>query len=120
MKTTTARNLLDELAPVFRPHSHAVIGASSNGRKSGGRYLQALLYFGHVGRPYPVNPQPTVIALPLEAVREDDTGAEGDRRRTRDFFPEHSLPVCLAREGAARALTEFTGYHRRRVAASTA
>ena len=119
MKTTTARNLLDEFAPVFHPQSHTTVGASSNGRKFGGRYLQALLYFGYAGRPYPVNPQPTVIVLPVEAVREDDTGAEGDRR-TRDFFLEHGLPVYLTKERAARALANFTGYHRRREAASTA
>jgi acyl-CoA synthetase (NDP forming) len=61
MKTTTAKNLLEEFAPVFYPQAHAIIGASSNGRKFGGRYLQALLNFGYSGRLYPVNPQETEV-----------------------------------------------------------
>ncbi len=47
---------LEEFAPIFYPKSHAVIGASANGRKFGGRFLQAWLNFGYAGRLYPVNP----------------------------------------------------------------
>ncbi|MEE8352863.1 MAG: CoA-binding protein [Dehalococcoidales bacterium] len=52
---------LEEFAPVFYPKSHAVIGASANGRKFGGRFLQALLNFGYPGRLYPVNPQESEV-----------------------------------------------------------
>jgi len=52
---------LAELAPVFYPRSHAVIGASADARKFGGRFLQALLSFGYRGKVYPVNPQETEV-----------------------------------------------------------
>ena len=47
---------MDEFASVFYPKSHAVIGASSDTRKFGGRFLRALLSFGYAGKVYPVNP----------------------------------------------------------------
>jgi len=50
-------NRLTEFAPIFYPKSHAVIGASVNTRKFGGRYLRTLLDFGYKGKVYPVNPQ---------------------------------------------------------------
>ena len=50
-------NRLIEFAPIFYPKSHAVIGASANVRKFGGRYLRTLLDFGYNGKVYPVNPQ---------------------------------------------------------------
>jgi acyl-CoA synthetase (NDP forming) len=52
-----SENILDEFAPIFYPKTHAVIGASSNLRKFGGRVLQVSLTFGYSGRLYPVNPQ---------------------------------------------------------------
>ena len=52
---------LEEFAPIFYPRSHAVIGASADGRKFGGRFLQALLNFGYPGRLYPVNPQESQV-----------------------------------------------------------
>jgi len=54
-------NMLDEFAPIFYPKSHAVIGASSDPRKFGGRVLQVLLAFGYSGRLYPVNPQESEV-----------------------------------------------------------
>ena len=38
-----------------------MIGASADGRKFGGRFLQALLNFGYQGRLYPVNPQESQV-----------------------------------------------------------
>ncbi len=52
---------LAELAPIFYPKSHAVIGASATVRKFGGRFLQTLLNFGYSGKVYPVNPQETEV-----------------------------------------------------------
>ncbi|HEY33557.1 MAG TPA: hypothetical protein G4O10_10695 [Dehalococcoidia bacterium] len=54
-------NKLDEFAPIFYPKSHAVIGASADLRKYGGRILQVLLTFGYSGPLYPVNPQETEV-----------------------------------------------------------
>jgi len=56
-----SRNKLEELAPVFYPRSHVVIGASANPRKFGGRFLGALLSFGYQGKLYAVNPQESQI-----------------------------------------------------------
>lgn len=57
--------------------------------------------------------KPVVVVLPVEAVRADAAPSEGERRRVRDFFHEQGLPVYLSLERAARALANFTGYHRR-------
>jgi len=54
-------NRLDEFAPIFFPQTLAVIGASSDVRKFGGRVLQATLAFGYGGRLYPVNPQESEV-----------------------------------------------------------
>ena len=54
-------NKLDEFAPIFYPKTHAVIGASSDARKFGGRVLQVSLTFGYSGRLYPVNPQESEV-----------------------------------------------------------
>ncbi|HEY41183.1 MAG TPA: hypothetical protein G4O18_04915 [Dehalococcoidia bacterium] len=56
-----SENKLDEFAPIFYPKTHAVIGASSNMRKFGGRVLQVSLTFGYNGQLYPVNPQESEI-----------------------------------------------------------
>ncbi|MBE0430250.1 MAG: CoA-binding protein [Dehalococcoidia bacterium] len=50
-----------EFAAIFRPKSHAVIGASADETKFGGLFLRALLTFGYPGRLYPVNPGETNI-----------------------------------------------------------
>ena len=52
---------LEEFTPIFYPGSHAVIGASADGRKFGGRFPQALLNFGYPGRLYPINPQESQV-----------------------------------------------------------
>ncbi len=44
------------LAALFSPRSVALVGASSDPRKLGGRPLHNLLQFGYRGRIYPVNP----------------------------------------------------------------
>ncbi|MFC1965865.1 acetate--CoA ligase family protein [Chloroflexota bacterium] len=52
---------LDEFSSIFYPKSHAIIGASVNTRKYGGRFLRILLSFGYAGNIYPVNPQESQI-----------------------------------------------------------
>jgi len=54
-------SIVEELAPVFYPKSHAVIGASAEARKFGGRFLQTLINFGYRGVIYPVNPQESEV-----------------------------------------------------------
>ena len=51
------RDILKEFAPIFYPKSHAIIGASTDIQKYGGRFLSVLLSFGYKGKVYPVNPQ---------------------------------------------------------------
>jgi acyl-CoA synthetase (NDP forming) len=46
---------------MFYPKSQAVIGASANVRKFGGRFLGVLLAFGYKGKLYAVNPQESQI-----------------------------------------------------------
>ena len=52
---------LDGFTSIFYPKSHAIIGASVNTRKYGGRFLRILLSFGYAGNIYPVNPQESQI-----------------------------------------------------------
>ena len=56
-----ASDRLEEFAPMFYPKSHAVIGASANARKFGGRFLATSLAFGYGGKLYAVNPQENEI-----------------------------------------------------------
>lgn len=56
-----AINKLEEFAPIFYPKSHAIIGASADIAKFGGRFLRVLLAFGYSGKLYPVNPQESEI-----------------------------------------------------------
>jgi len=46
---------------MFYPKSHAVIGASANVRKFGGRFLGTLLSFGYGGKLYAVNPRESQV-----------------------------------------------------------
>jgi acyl-CoA synthetase (NDP forming) len=46
---------------MFYPKTHAVIGASANARKFGGRYLGVSLSFGYRGKLYAVNPQESQV-----------------------------------------------------------
>ncbi|MFC2011066.1 acetate--CoA ligase family protein [Chloroflexota bacterium] len=57
----TTGDILETFAPIFYPKSHAVIGASSDVQKFGGRFLKVLLSFGYAGKLYPVNPQESQI-----------------------------------------------------------
>lgn len=52
---------LEEFAPIFQPKSHAVVGASADVTKFGGRFLRVLLTFGYPGNLYPVNPHESDI-----------------------------------------------------------
>jgi len=67
---------LEEFAPIFQPRSHAVVGASADVTKFGGRFIRVLLTFGYPGKLYPVNPResdilgiktfPRVVDIPEE------------------------------------------------------
>jgi acyl-CoA synthetase (NDP forming) len=57
----TAKDILQEFAPIFYPKTHAVIGASADIRKFSGRYLRVLLAFGYQGKIFPVNPRESEI-----------------------------------------------------------
>jgi acetyltransferase len=58
----------------YKPESIAIVGASSDPRKPGGRPLAALLKRGYAGKIYPVNPRypeiagvrcyPTILEVP--------------------------------------------------------
>ncbi|MBI2910416.1 MAG: CoA-binding protein [Chloroflexi bacterium] len=52
---------LEELAPLFYPRSLALIGASSDDSKFGGRFLRSVLRFGFKGELYLVNPRESEI-----------------------------------------------------------
>jgi len=54
-------DLLD-LTPLLDPRSVAIIGATPDARRPGGRPLDYLKRFGYAGRIYPVNPRYTEIA----------------------------------------------------------
>jgi len=54
-------NPISSLEPFFNPQSIAVIGASNNPDKPGGRPVGALLSKGYSGKIYPVNPARTNI-----------------------------------------------------------
>lgn len=48
---------VQSLAPLMNPASVAIIGASTNFAKPGGRPIEALKEYGYQGRIYPVNPK---------------------------------------------------------------
>jgi len=54
--------IVEQLDPIFRPRSLAVIGASNNTAKWGGRIMSQILSSGYRGRIYPVNPKESKIA----------------------------------------------------------
>jgi acyl-CoA synthetase (NDP forming) len=47
----------DDLEPLFRPRSIAVVGASANQRSQGYEYVEGLVKMGFPGPVYPVNPK---------------------------------------------------------------
>lgn len=61
MSVNDSPNPISALEPFFNPQSIAVIGASSNPVKPGGRPVSALLSKGFSGKIYPVNPTRTNI-----------------------------------------------------------
>ncbi|MEW6187702.1 MAG: CoA-binding protein [Thermodesulfobacteriota bacterium] len=54
--------IVEQLDPIFKPKSLAVIGASNNTAKWGGRIISQILSSGYRGRIYPVNPKESRIA----------------------------------------------------------
>ena len=52
---------LESLTPLFDPKSIAVIGASSDWKRLGGRPLKYLLDSGYQGKIYPINPKYTEL-----------------------------------------------------------
>jgi acyl-CoA synthetase (NDP forming) len=54
---TEAPHVIEDLEPLFRPKSIAVVGASSNTHSQGYEFVQALVEIGFPGRVYPVNPR---------------------------------------------------------------
>ena len=57
-----ARDIVEQLDPIFRPKSIAIIGASNNVAKWGGRIISQILSSDYRGRIYPVNPRETKIS----------------------------------------------------------
>src|ERR687893_2913320 len=56
--------MTDALASALDPRSIAVVGASDNPDKIGGRCLQYIQRFGYKGEVYPINPgRPTIQGL---------------------------------------------------------
>src|SRR3990170_1850410 len=54
-RTTPRRTVKHDLAPLFRPRSIAVVGASANKRSQGYEFVQGLVEIGFPGPIYPVN-----------------------------------------------------------------
>ena len=54
---------------------------------------------------------PIAMVLPVEAIGADAIEFEGARRRIRDHFLKEGIPVFLTLERAAKALSNFIGYH---------
>jgi acyl-CoA synthetase (NDP forming) len=52
---------LEEFAPIFFPETHAVIGASNNIGKFGGRFISTQMNFGYKGKLFPVNPEESEV-----------------------------------------------------------
>lgn len=66
----------DSLRPLFRPQSIAILGASEEPGRIGGRPVQYLKDFGFKGKIYPVNPnRETIQGLPAYASIKDIKGA---------------------------------------------
>jgi acyl-CoA synthetase (NDP forming) len=57
-----AKNIVEQLDPIFKPKSIAIIGASNNLSKWGGRIVNQILSSDYRGRIYPVNPNETKIS----------------------------------------------------------
>jgi acyl-CoA synthetase (NDP forming) len=57
LRPFAGRRRLDSLDALFRPQSVAIVGASQDARKIGGRPLAFLKRYGYAGAIYPINPQ---------------------------------------------------------------
>jgi len=125
--------LVSNLSAVFRPRAIAVVGASDDPVKIGGRPLAFLLRHGYAGRVYPVNPSratvqglpafPTIAAIPEEVdlaivvvpadrVEESLEAAAAKGVRAAIVFSSGFAEVGdagRAAQGRLRALAERTG-----------
>ncbi|HMB89143.1 MAG TPA: CoA-binding protein, partial [Methylomirabilota bacterium] len=124
---------MSDLSAVFRPRAIAVVGASDDPVKIGGRPLAFLLRHGYTGRVYPVNPSratvqglpafPSVAAIPgevdlavvvvpAERVLESLEAAAAKGIRAAIVFSSGFAEVGEAgreAQGRLRALAERTG-----------
>ena len=57
-----SKTIVEQLDPIFKPESIAIIGASNNLAKWGGRIVNQILASDFRGRIYPVNPHETKIS----------------------------------------------------------
>ncbi len=71
-------NQIESLDRLFHPSSIAVIGASNDRRKSGGRFVSGLISGNYRGRVYPVNPGESEIMGLTSYPRVTDIPAEID------------------------------------------
>ena len=89
----------DSLRPLFRPRSIAILGASGDPARIGGKPVRLLKDFGFGGKIYPVNPNhETVQGLPAYA-------SVGDIKGTVDqaiMAVPARLAVQVAQECAAK------------------
>jgi acyl-CoA synthetase (NDP forming) len=56
-----AKSIVEQLEPIFNPHSVAIVGASNVPFKWGAQTIQRLLQSGYSGAIYPINPREDVI-----------------------------------------------------------
>ncbi|WP_081812143.1 acetate--CoA ligase family protein [Hyphomonas chukchiensis] len=61
MSSSEMRGAASSLTPLFEPESVAIIGASNDPNRIGGRPLHYLLRSGYVGKIYPINPNRKVV-----------------------------------------------------------
>jgi len=106
-RPTPRRTVRRDLAPLFRPRSIAVVGASANKRSQGYEYVQGLVEIGFPGPIYPVNaklgellglkayprlediPGPVdfiISAVPASAVLKVVEGARAKKAKLIHFF----------------------------------
>jgi acetyltransferase len=57
-----SKNIVEQLDPIFKPESIAIIGASNNIAKWGGRIVNQILASEFRGKIYPINPHESKIA----------------------------------------------------------
>lgn len=92
-------SIVDTLRAALNPRTVAVVGASADSAKFGGRVMQFLLKHGYAGRIVPVNPSATsVLGLPVYR-NVADAGGPVDVALL--AVPAPHLPAALEQCGAA-------------------